>query len=121
MLCGEGGDESVDAQVDGFGGLDTDGHCVGGEGRGGEDGGVGRGFEVDFYFSEGFIEGWGVVSWVMKMGILEPAKDGDVPLPALSKKGTPAHRSFSICPTAAQNVAHLESSGTSSSSLKAGF
>ena len=54
-------------------------------------------------------------------GISELAIHGDIPLPALSKKGTPAHRSFSIRPTAAQNVAHLESSGTSSSSLKAGF
>ena len=44
-----------------------------------------------------------------------------IPLPAFSKNGTPAHRSFSICPTAAQKVAHRESSGTSSSSLKAGF
>ena len=44
-----------------------------------------------------------------------------LPLPALSKNGTPAHRSFLMCPTAAQKVTHLESLGTCSSSLKAGF
>ena len=55
------------------------------------------------------------------MGDVELAINRGIPLPALSMKGTPAHRSFSICPTAAQNVAHLESLGTSSSSLKAGF
>lgn len=44
-----------------------------------------------------------------------------LPLPALSKNGTPAHRSFSMYPTAAQKVTHRESLGTSSSSLKAGF
>ena len=44
-----------------------------------------------------------------------------IPLPAFSRNGTPAQRSFSMCPTAAQKVTHLESFGTSSSSLKAGF
>ena len=44
-----------------------------------------------------------------------------LPFPAFSRKGTPPHRSFSMYPTAAQNVAHPESLGTSSSSMKAGF
>lgn len=48
----KGWDEGVDAEEDTFGRLDPDGHCVAGEGlvAGGEDGGVGGGFEVDFYF-----------------------------------------------------------------------
>ena len=50
LLGVEGGDEGVDAEEDGFGGLDADGHCVAGEGVGGEDCGVGGGFEVDFDF-----------------------------------------------------------------------
>ena len=50
LLGVEGGDEGVYAEEDAFGGLDADGHCVAGEGVGGEDCGVGGGFEVDFDF-----------------------------------------------------------------------
>ena len=60
VLGGEGRDEGVDAEEDAFGGLDADGHGVAGEGARAEDGGVGGGFEVDFYFGEGFVEGWGM-------------------------------------------------------------
>ena len=50
LLAVEGGDEGIYAEEDAFGGLDADGHRVAGEGVGGEDCGVGRGFEVDFDF-----------------------------------------------------------------------
>ena len=59
LLGGEGGDKGVDAEEDAFGGLNADGHCVTGEGVGAEDRGVGGGFEIDFDFREGFVEGWG--------------------------------------------------------------
>ena len=50
LLGVEGGNKGVYAEEDAFGGLDADGHCVTGEGVGGEDCGVGGGFEVDFDF-----------------------------------------------------------------------
>lgn len=43
------------------------------------------------------------------------------PLPAFRMKGTPSHLSFLMYATIAQNVAHLESFGTVSSSLYAGL
>ena len=60
LLAVEGGDEGVYAEEDAFGGLDADDHCVAGEGAGGEDCGVGGGFEVDFDFGQGLVEGWNV-------------------------------------------------------------
>ena len=57
LLAVEGGDEGIYAKEDAFGGLDADGHCVAGEGAGGEDCGVGGGFEVDFDFGQGLVEG----------------------------------------------------------------
>jgi len=53
-------------------------------------------------------------------GLFLRGGDG-VPLPAFSIKGTPVHLSFSMRRTDAQNVAQVELSDTSSSSLKAGF
>ncbi len=44
-----------------------------------------------------------------------------IPFPAFSRKGTPSQRSLLICATAVQKVTQRESSGTSSSSLNAGF
>ena len=60
LLGVEGGDEGVYAEEDAFGGLDADGHCVAGEGVGGEDCGVGGGFEIDFDFGQGLVECWDV-------------------------------------------------------------
>ena len=50
LLGVEGGNKGVYAEENAFGGLDADGHCVAGKGIGGEDCGVGGGFEVDFDF-----------------------------------------------------------------------
>ena len=57
LLGVEGRDEGVYSEEDAFGGLDPNGHCVAGEGTGGENCGVGGGFEVDFDFREGLVEG----------------------------------------------------------------